>query len=147
MSISSGLQIIRIPIKPILQTTSLWTGSSPTSPPIAILDKGNYNITYACALQPSVGTLTNCFGIISKNAVFGQPGYVELCASAKTGGLGTLSGTTPNGFCIQNNVYIDTDNTPIYLYLAVTIGGGSIWGIPLATQYDTHMNYITFIKA
>lgn len=147
MSVASGLDVIQIPIKPSNQTTSLWTGSSPTSSPITYLNKGTYNITYNCMIQASVGTLTNCFGIITKNALFAQPNYVELTASCKTGGLGA-GGVGPLGFSIQNNIVITQDNTPIYLYLAVTISGGSTWGVPLGvTQYNSHMNYVCIVES
>jgi hypothetical protein len=145
MSVASGLTLIKVPLKISGQTTGQWTGSTNTNP-ITYLDKGTYNLTYNCVMQASVGTITSLAGIITKTALYAQPGYIELLASAKNGNLGT-GGITPNSFSIQNNVYIDADNTPIFLYLIVTLAGGTTWGIPLGTsQYDAYVNYLCIVK-
>jgi hypothetical protein len=141
---SNGLDLIRIPIKPVNQLGNQWTGS-PT--PVTFLNKGTYNITYNCAIQPSVGTMSNCYGIITTTALYGGVGYKEILASVKTGAMGTGSGVTPLGFSIQNNIIIQNDNTPIYLDLSVTISGGAIWGVPLTANYNSHMNYICIVKS
>lgn len=144
MSVKTNLITYKIPIKPSNQTTSSW---SDMSTPITYLNKGTYNFTYNCMLQSSVGTLTSVLAIITRNALFPNAGYVELVASNKTGGMGS-GGTTPLGVSIQNNLYIDTDNTPIYLYLVVNISGGTTWGVPIGTnQYNDHMNYVMITRS
>ena len=144
MSTSEGFPIIRIPIKPVGQTVAQWSGSST---PITSLDIGSYLITYNCAVVSSDSSMSNMYGIITKDALFGQPGWDVICASCKYNALGTVLGTTPLGFSISNSVYINTNNTPIYLELSVTKSAPpSTWGIPSGTQYNDNMNYITIVK-
>jgi hypothetical protein len=145
MSVASGYRLIKVPIKPSGQTTGQWTGSNVNNP-ITYLDRGVYNITYNCVIQPSVGTLTSVLGIITENALYPQAGYNELVSSARTGTQGTGGGVTPISFSIQNNIVIQNDNTPIFLYMIVALGGGTTWGVPLGQpQYNDYMNYICIV--
>jgi hypothetical protein len=143
MSSAAGLQIYRIPIQPVGQTVAQWSGSTT---PITYLDIGTYYLTYNSAVVSSDSSMSNMYGIITKDALFAQPGWDVICASAKLSALGTVLGTTPLGFSISNTFVIDTDNTPIYLDLSITKSGGSTWGIPAGNTYNNNMNYIVIVK-
>ena len=47
----------------------------------------------------------------------------------------------------MNNIFIPTNNTPIYLYLALDITIGTVWGIQLANnKYTNYYNQISIIS-
>lgn len=143
MSVKTSAVFIKIPIRPSGQTTSQWTGNLT---PITYLNKGTYNFNYNYALQASVGTMTNTLAILTYNNAWAQPNFKEISFGPKTGTFG--AGNT--GIIITNltnNIVIQNDNTPIYVSIQVTIGGGTTWGVPLGTtQYNDHMNCVTIIE-
>lgn len=143
MSVKTSIQFIKIPIKPINQNTSQWTGNLT---PITYLNRGTYNFMYNYAIQPSIGTMDNTLAILTEVNAWAQPGFKEISFGSKTGTFG--AGNT--GIIITNltnNVVIQNDNTPIYLSLQVTVSGGTIWGIPAGTtQYDEHINYVCILR-
>ncbi len=142
MSASSGIKVYTIPIFPLNQVTTTWTGNGT---PITYLDKGTYSFIYNYGITASAGpALTSTRAVITRNAPYGSPGYQEIVANSDTGGLG-------GGISIQsmmNNVYIDTDNTPIYLNITVEfgVGVGTVWGIQTANnkyvRYSNRLNII-----
>ena len=140
MSASSGIKVYTIPIFPSNQITTSWTGNSI---PVTYLSKGTYSFIYNYAITASSGpALTSTRAVITRNAPYGSPGYQEIVANSDTGGLG-------GGVSIQsmmNNVYIDIDNTPIYLNLTVGIGVGTVWGIQTTNnkyvRYSNRLNII-----
>jgi hypothetical protein len=141
MSSASGINVLPIKIFPSNQSTTSWTGNST---PVTFLDKGSYSIIYNYGITASSGpALTSTRAIITRNAPYGSPGAQIVVANSDTGGLG-------GGVSIQsmmNNIYIDVDNTPIYLNLTVEMGVGTIWGIQIAnTKYIKYSNRINIIQ-
>ena len=143
MSVKTSIPFIKIPIRPTGQTTSQWTENLT---PITYLNRGTYNFNYTYAIQASVGTMTNTLAILTQINAWAQPGFKEISFGPKTGTFG--AGNT--GIIITNltnNVVIQNDNTPIYLSIQVTIGGGTIWGVPVGnTQYNDHMNCVCILR-
>lgn len=143
MSVKCTIPFIKIPIKPVGQTTSQWTGNLT---PITYLNRGTYNFMYNYAIQPSVGTMTNTLAILTYNNAWAQPGFKEISFGPKTGtlGAGNIGIIIAN---LTNNIVIQNDNTPIYVSIQVTVGGGTTWGVPLGTtQYDEHMNHVCILR-
>lgn len=143
MSVASGLKVLRIPIKPIAQTTGAFNNNG-NNIPVTYLDKGAYMFCYNVAWVVSVGSMSICQSIITEGLPFNSGG--KSITGCKVNQMGTVGGTTPNGFCLQNQVYIQNDNTPIYVGAFNTLAGGSLWGVPPSTQYDDFMN-VLFIVA
>jgi hypothetical protein len=141
MSVASGLKVLRIPIKIVGQTAGQWSGNNT---PVTYLKKGTYLICYNVAFQVSVGSMSICQVILTQGLPFNSGGK-ELCG-CKVNQLGTVAGTTPNGFCLQNTINIQNDNTPVYVGCFNTIAGGSVWGVPPNTQYDAFMNVLSIVQ-
>jgi hypothetical protein len=141
MSVASGFKVYRIPIKPVGQLTGAWTGNTTA---VTYLDKGNYVLCFNYAWQVTVGSMSICQCIITKDLPFNSGGS-EICGQ-KQNQMGTVGGTTPNGTCLQSNFRITADNTPIFVGSFNTLAGGSVWGVPANQQYDQFMNVLTIIQ-
>ena len=140
MSAASGLKLVRIPIHPQNETTALWSGNNSV---LTTLSTGSYTFLYNYGLSSTVGTINSVEPIITMLAPYGSPGAIVLVSGFKSGLLG-------GGVQIQsimNNVFIPTNNTPIYLYLALDITIGAVWGIQLANaKYTKYYNQISIIS-
>lgn len=141
MSVASGLKVFRIPLKIVGQTGSQWTGNNTA---VTYLNKGTYVLCYNYMFQVTVGSMSLCQSIITKGLPFNSGGK-ELCGQ-KQNQMGTVGGTTPNGTCLQSNIIITENNTPIFVGIFNTLAGGSVWGVPANAQYDQFMNVLTFIQ-
>jgi len=140
MSVASGLDITNISIIPLNQSTSDWTGNGT---PITYLDKGIYSFMYNFGFSNNVGSIQGTFASITKFQPYGTAGYQVIVSNSPTGPMG-------GGVFIQsimNNVYIDTDDTPIYLTIQNVITAGTIWSIQLNNQkYTKYFNRVVIIK-
>lgn len=140
MSVATGLDIQLISIIPLNQTTANWTGNGT---PITYLNKGFYSIMYNYGFNPNVGSITSTFACITSKQPYLIAGYNILVSNSDTGGLGA-------GVFIQsmmNNIYIDTDNTPIYLTITNQITAGTNWSIQINNQkYTKYFNRVSIIK-
>jgi hypothetical protein len=140
MSVAGGLDITNISIIPLNQSTSNWTGNGT---PITYLDKGVYSFMYNYGFNPSVGLIQGTFACITKFQPYGTPGYQVIASNSPTGIMGGAVFIQS----IMNNVYIDTDDTPIYLTIQNVITAGTIWGIQLNNQkYTKYFNRVVIIK-
>lgn len=140
MSAASGLKLIRIPIKPQNETTTLWSGNNSV---LTTLSIGSYTFLYNYGLSSTVGTINSAEPIITMQAPYGSPGAIVLVSGVKSG----LMGGGVQIQSIMNNVFIPTNNTPIYLYLALEITAGTVWGIQLANaKYTKYYNQISIIS-
>ena len=140
MSVSSGLNVKRLPIIPLNQITPNWTGNNT---PITYLNKGIYLIMYNFGFQPTVGAITSTFVSITKNQPYGVAGYQELLSSPETGQMGGAVMIQS----IMNSVVIDADNTPIYLNITNTITAGTNWAIQINNQkYTKFFNRVVLIQ-
>jgi len=137
MSVKTSLISIRIPVKPGTQAANY-------NSLVTYLNKGTYVFMYNYALQAIAGNITSTQGIVSSIAPYGSVGNLEICASPKTGAMGT-PGTGVFVQSIQNNVYIPNDNTPIYVNLFMTYTALTTWTIA-GNKYNDNMNYISIIK-
>ena len=138
MSVKTSLISIRIPIKPGNQTSNYQSF-------VTYLNIGSYVFTYNYAFKAIAGNLTSTQGIVTCIAPYGSIGFQEICASPKTGPMGT-PGTSVFAQSLQNNVFIVNDNTPIYVSLFMTLTAFTTWTIPTGTNYNDNMNYISIIK-
>lgn len=138
MSVKTSLISIRIPIKPGNQTSNYQSF-------VTYLNTGSYVFTYNYAFKAIAGNITSTQGIVTCIAPYGSIGFQEICASPKTGTMGT-PGTSIFAQSIQNNVFIVNDNTPIYVSLFMTLTAFTTWTIPTGTNYNDNMNYISIIK-
>jgi len=138
MSVKTSLISIRIPIKPGNQTANYQSF-------VTYLNTGAYVFTYNYAFKAIAGNLTSTQGIVTCIAPYGSIGFQEICASPKTGPMGT-PGTSVFAQSLQNNVFIVNDNTPIYVSLFMTLTAFTTWTIPTGTNYNDNMNYISIIK-
>lgn len=140
MSVATGLDIQLISIIPLNQTTANWTGNGT---PITYLNKGVYSIMYNYGFNANAGSITSTFACITSKQPYLTAGYNILVSNSDTGGLGA-------GVFIQsmmNNVYIDTDNTPIYLTITNQITAGTNWSIQINNQkYTKYFNRVSIIK-
>jgi hypothetical protein len=138
---SSGIPVIRIPIRPVGQTTGSWTQQNVAQ---TYLDKGAYIMGINIAWQITVGSMSTCQCIITQDLPFNSGGKTIM--GVKSNQMGTVGATTPNGFCLQNTIYIRNDNTPIYVGTFNSIAGGSTWGVPASAQYDDFVNVLWIAK-
>lgn len=140
MATATGLQVYRIPILPLNQTTADWTGNLT---PITVLNKGAYSIMYNYGFQANAGSITSTFASITKNQPYGVIGASELVATPFTGGMGGAVFIQS----MMNNVYIQNDNTPIYLHINNTITAGTNWAIQINNQkYTKFFNRVVIIS-
>ncbi len=140
MSVATGLEVQRIPIIPLNQTTGDWTGNGV---PITYLNKGVYSIMYNYGFNANAGSITSTFAMITSNQPYLTAGYKTLVSSPYTG----LMGSAVFIQSMMNNVVIDTDNTPIYLTITNTITAGTNWSIQINNQkYTQFFNRVVIIK-
>lgn len=140
MSVASGLEVQRISIIPLNQTTANWTGNGT---PITYLNRGTYSIMYNYGFNANAGSITSTFACITSNQPYLTAGYKTLVSNSDTGTMGA-------GVFIQsmmNNVIIDTDNTAIYLTITNQITVGTNWSIQINNQkYTKFFNRVSIIK-
>lgn len=140
MSIKTGFKSIRVPvIIPNTQPNGTWTG---VNTPITYLNKG----VYFCNYNPSVATVggaTLISGLLAVSSVLPWTDVnTNIIMSSPNIGNLTTSATIPLYQNMCNVVIIDTDNTPIYLYITVTVNLGN-WGTTIANNQN---NIITFTQ-
>lgn len=140
MSVATGLDIQNISIIPLNQTTGDWTGNGA---PITYLNKGTYTFMYNYGFNANAGSITSTFATITSKQPYLTPGYTQLVGTPYTG----LMGGAVFIQSMMNSVYIDADNTPIYLTINNTITAGTNWSIQINNQkYTKFFNRVVIIK-
>ena len=139
MSAGSGIPIISCLIRPTNQTGNNWVGNTT---PVTYLDKGSYSILYNYGFVATVGSITSVLSVITIDGPLGTPSAQEIASNSPTGPMG--GGVFIQS--IQNNIYIEQDNTPIYLGIIVSFTAGTIWGWQQAnTKYAKYYNRINIL--
>ena len=139
MSAGSGIPIISCLIRPTNQTGNTWTDNTV---PVTYLDKGSYSILYNYGFVATAGSITSVLSVITIDGPLGTPSAQEIASNSPTGPMG--GGVFIQS--IQNNIYIENDNTPIYLGIIVSFTSGTIWGWQQAnTKYAKYYNRINIL--
>ena len=138
MANKCSIKPIIIPILPVGQIANYQSGI------VTYLDKGSYSIMYNHALKEIAGGITGTQAIITAYQQYGTIGFIELLASAKTGPMGNPATATFNG-SFQNNIYIATDNTPIYVSLFMQLLNFTTWQHTTDARYSSFSNRLIFI--
>jgi hypothetical protein len=141
MSIKTGFKSIRVPvIIPNTQPNGDWIG---VNTPITYLNKGVYFCNYNIAIA-SVGGATTIAATLAVTSVLPWTNVNTniIMSSPNTGNLAT-SPALPLYQNMCNVVSIDTDNTPIYVYMTVNVNLGN-WGTTIASSNQN--NVITFTQ-
>jgi hypothetical protein len=140
MAIRNGFQVTRILLNniPNIQASGVWSGNNT---PVTTLDKGvyfvNFNVAYACG---GTGPITNSQTAICINSPFSGGGLI-IASTPITGQMG-MSGANTMKQTLSNTFVVTADNTPIYVYLSVTLTGP--WGT--VNPQDANLNIITFTR-
>jgi hypothetical protein len=136
---------ITIPVKIFNQITASWTGNGI---PISYLNSGIYYCVYNTTTKPinSGGNITATQYVLTKNTAYPTG---ELLLGTELISYG-ISGTGSNivGQTMANIIFIENNNTPIYLTINVAYDSPTIvWGIQtLNTVWQLYYDVLYFVR-
>jgi hypothetical protein len=126
MSIVSGLSNVKIPLvigtQAAPNASGAWVSNAVQ---FTTINKGTYYVNWNPRVAPAnvANQITQFQFAITITQPFGVGGNVIVAASPLCGTIGQLAGNAVS-WPLSNVFTITADNTPVYVYLNVTVVGG-----------------------
>lgn len=142
MSIKTNYTSIRMKVNNIPNTQPIgnWSGNAT---PVGYLNKGVYYCNFNVGLQSSGGATIQTMTVAITSVLQWSDANSNIIASSPNTGNMVVSATQPLLYSMCNVCVIDSDNTPIFLFITTSLDIGT-WGTTIAN--NPMVNIISFTK-
>lgn len=142
MASKTGYNVIRVKLNniPNTQPNGNWSG---IGTPVTYLNRGVYFCDYNVGLQSAGGATIQTMTVAIASVLPWTDVNSNIIVSSPNTGNMIVSATQPLLYSMCNVCTIDTDNTPIYVFITSSVNVGT-WGTTIPN--NPMVNIVSFTK-